>query len=162
MHSVTDESVVVPSDADQVAAILARSRLRVSLAACGVLLVVIVAVVVAQVVGPGGAVPRAVGVLIPLPWFGIAVITAGRPSRARLVHPQRLQALTMATAFAAIYLFQAGFTWVITVVFMTAAVWGVGIIVILPYFRWQLRRHPSLVHDRARVSGATLARRSES
>ena len=159
---MTDVGVVVGSDADEVAAILARSRLRVSLAACGVLLVVVVAVVVAQVVGPGGVVPTAVGALIPLPWFGSAVVVAGRPSRGRMVAPKRLQALTMLAAFAGIYLIQAGFMWVLTVVFMTAAVWGGGLIVTLPYFRWQLTRHPWLVHDRARVSGATLMRRTDS
>jgi len=41
---------------------------------------------------------------------------------------------------------------------MTGASWGVGLVLALPFFRWQLRRHPWLIHDRARLSGATLIR----
>jgi hypothetical protein len=148
----------VLSDADEVAAVLAQSRLRVALVAGGVLLVVVVAVVIAQFVGPGGAVPTAAGVIFPLPWLVGALAVAGRPSRPPRFSPKHLNALTMSAAFGVIYLNQAGHAWVITAVFMAGAAWGMGLILTLPFMRWQLKRHPWLIHDRARVAGATLTR----
>jgi hypothetical protein len=150
--------MVAHSDTDEVIALLARSRLRVWVVGCCVSVTVIVAILVAQLVGPGGAVPSAVGAAFPSPWLVGSLLVAGRPSRPRRFTDKQLQALTMTLSFIVIYLNQAGYTWVLTVAFMAGAGWGVVFVLTIPYFRWQLRRHPWLIHDRARVSGATLIR----
>jgi hypothetical protein len=122
------------------------------------LLLVIVAIVIAQLVGSGGLVPTAIGAVLPLPLLVCTLIVAGRATRPPMVAPQVYQAITMVVAFAIIYLYQAGDTWVLTVAFMAGAMLGVGFIISLPYLRWQLKRHPWLIHDDPRTYGATLIR----